>query len=130
MKIIIRENTISLLNTPYKKYFKEKSNQPFKVWIDDKDKVIDLPFTKEHFSYAPSKSSTEEVKKNNWIRVHADQDDIYFDVKQLDNKTFKRLYVYYKNNLNNDDRGIYVHSYNDSKTKEYKSNFTEKQEVK
>lgn len=104
-----------------------KPNTLFRGWIDNKDNIIEIPRGREHHEkeYIGNETTDHKIKIENWIRFYSDKIDVVFEVKNLDNHTFKRIYNFFIKNLKGDLREIFIQDATTNKYKSYKPMFKE-----
>jgi len=100
-----------------------KSNNLFRGWIDNKNNIIKIPRGEEHHLFTSGMSTKDAINKHDYIRFYSDKSDVVFECKELDNKTFRRIYDFFKKYLLNDTREIFIQDQH--KMKQYKSQFKE-----
>ena len=101
-----------------------KPNKIFRGWIDENDNVIEIPRGGSHREYSPLHDVDEQILKHDWIRFYSDE-DLTFEIKKLDNATFRRIYDFYIKYLKGDNREIFVHDATVNKMHLYKPMFRE-----
>ncbi len=107
-----------------------KSNAIFRGWIDNRNNIIEIPRGQEHWEYSGSKSTDARIKEDDWIRFYSDREDVTFEVKNLDNSTFRRIYNFFKQHLRDDTRTIFIQDATKNKAHFYEPQFKEGRKMK